>query len=195
MKLNYWVGGFVIVVILFSNSLGLTQTGESSNNPKRVNESQPTYVIGLRKNAAPISSIAPDWTESDKFEGYCHAFIETLKQNITGNIKTVSVTRGKRFTGQGEDGKKLDALCGPDTITSGREATELQENDLDGKFSNPFAWTSIAALLEKKNQDTFLYPPSPRELKISVFSGTTTYEVVKALYPSLFWSKKIDNPE
>ncbi|WP_221644710.1 hypothetical protein, partial [Nostoc sp. UCD121] len=73
MKLNYWVGGFVIVVILFSNSLGLTQTGESSNNPKRVNESQPTYVIGLRKNAAPISSIAPDWTESDKFEGYCHA--------------------------------------------------------------------------------------------------------------------------
>jgi ABC-type amino acid transport substrate-binding protein len=192
MKRNYWVGGFVIVVILFLNSPGLTQQTENRSNQGGVNESQPNYVIGLRTNAAPISYRDSDNSDnSDNFKGYCHAFLETLKQKKLGDIKTVSVSRGKRFTGQGDNGEKLDALCGPDTITTGRGTKELQEKELDGKFSNPFAWTSIAVLLKKKNQDNFLHPTLEQELKIGVLSGTTTKDAVKALYPSLVLRNQI----
>lgn len=186
MKQNYWVGGFVTVVILFLNSPGFTQQTENDSNQGGVNESQPNYVIGLRRNAAPISSITDDIDDNrDNFKGYCYAFIETLKTKIYGNIKTVSVSRGKRFAGLGDKGEKLDALCGPQTMTTGRETRELQENGLDGKFSNPFAWTSIAVVLKKKDKDIFSRQTPRQGLKIGVLNGTTTKEAVKALYPSL----------
>jgi len=194
MKLNYWVGGFVIVVILFLNSPGLTQQTENRRRQGGVNESQPHYVIGLQINAAPISYRESDNNNNrDNFTGYCNAFIETLKQNYKLNIRPVSVFRKHRFTGKGENQEKLDAVCGPDTITIGRQNNELKEHNLDGEFSHPFAWTSIAVLLKKKNQDNFLHRTLEQELKIGVLKGTTTREVVNALYPLHFNKIEVDN--
>ncbi|MBP5974737.1 transporter substrate-binding domain-containing protein [Brasilonema sp. CT11] len=144
------------------------------------------YYIGLRTNAAPISSRTDDNNDvSNNFKGYCHAFIETLKTKFNKNIETLPVSRDKHLTGLADDEKQLDALCGPYTITTGRESGELQKNGLDGKFSNSFAWTSIAVVLKNKDKDIFLHPTSVQGLKIGVLNGTTTKEAVRALYPSL----------
>lgn len=179
MKLNYCVGGFVIVITLFLNSLGLTQQIEGSSNPKGVNESQSKYIIGLRTNSEPISYRDIDGDDKvDNFKGYCHAFIEILKQNFHLNIETVAVLRYKRFSEQG-----VDATCGPDTITQGRKNVELLQNG--GNFSKPFAMTRIAVLLEKKNENTLLSLTTKQDLKIGVISGTTTKIAVKAFYPIL----------
>jgi ABC-type amino acid transport substrate-binding protein len=180
MKLKYLLGGVAMVVTLFLGSPSVTQQPRSSHQggvyePK-------TYYFGLRTNAAPIS-----YTDDDgNWKGYCHAFIETLKkQHPEKKIEIVPLTRGKRFTGQGDKGEKLNAECGPNTITEGRLRVELKENGRDGTFSEPFAWTGATALLLEKNISKLSNKLELQELKFGVLKGTTTKTLVEIIYPSL----------
>lgn len=181
MKLKDLLGGVVMVATLFLSSPGVTQQPRSSSHQGGVYEPT-TYYFGLRKNAAPISYEDDD----GNWKGYCYAFIETLKkQKPEKKIEIVSLTIGKRFTGQGDKGEKLDAECGPNTITEGRLHVELKENGRDGTFSEPFAGTGAAALLLEKNISKFSKKLELQELKFGVLKGTTTKTLVHTMYPSL----------
>lgn len=181
MKLKDLLGGVVMVATLFLSSPGVTQQPRSSSHQGGVYEPT-TYYFGLRKNAAPISYEDDD----GNWKGYCYAFIETLKkQKPEKKIEIVSVSLKKRFTGKGDQGEKLDAECGPNTITEGRLHVELKENGRDGTFSEPFASTGATALLLEKNISKFSKKLELQELKFGVLKGTTTKTLVKTMYPSL----------
>ncbi|MBW4479526.1 MAG: transporter substrate-binding domain-containing protein [Tolypothrix brevis GSE-NOS-MK-07-07A] len=181
MKFNYSLGKMVIVLTFFFSFPGLTQNIKGSSNQGGINESN-TYYFGLRVGAYPISY----QDEYGSWKGYCNAFIETLKQRFyQKQIEIIPVTRRNRFTGKGDSGKELDAECGPNTITEGRQAKELKENGRDGKFSEPFAWTGAKFLLLAKKIALFDNQSELKQIKIGVIRGTTTKTLVETLYPSL----------
>ncbi|WP_017317449.1 type 2 periplasmic-binding domain-containing protein [Mastigocladopsis repens] len=178
MKLKDSLGKVVMVATLFLSSPGFTQQPKDSSNQKKVNEPI-IYYFGVRTNAEPIS-----YTDGiGNPQGYCYAFIETLKAQKNLNIEPVFLTREKRFTSEGNEGKKLDAECGPNTITLGRTNKQLKENGREGKFSEPFAWTGVKALLLDKNKLKFQNERQVQELKLGVIRGTTTEQLVKTMYP------------
>lgn len=186
MKLKDSLGRVVMVVTLFLAFPGLTQQPKGNSNLGEANEPT-TYYFGLRTNAAPISST----DEDGNWKGYCHALIETLKKQISGNIEPVSITRGKRFTSRGDEVEELDAECGPNTITQGRINKELKINGRDGQFSKPFAWTGTKALVAEKNISKFADELELSELKFGVIGGTHTINVINAIYPTLIINNNI----
>ncbi len=179
MKLKDSLGGAVIIISLFLSSIGLTQQPKGSGNQGRVNEKE-VYYFGLQANAPPISN-----NNGLGWEGYCYAFIETLKERIPEKIEIVSVKIQHRFTGNGDNGEKLDAECGPNTITPGRINKELKENGRDGTFSETFAWTGAKVLLPDKKRPDFFNQSKLKKLKFGVLGGTTTKTLVASIFPSV----------
>lgn len=172
MKLNSSIGGVVIIVSLFLSSPGLTQQAKGNGNQGGVNEPI-IYYFGLQTDAAPIS-----YKNNVVWKGYCKAFIEVLQKRISEKIEIVPVK--SRFTSQGDNGKELDAECGPNTITEGRKHKELKENGRDGTFSEPFASTGAKLLLLDKKKPDF---ENGSKLKIGVLKGTTTKIFVEGRNP------------
>ncbi|MBN3899841.1 MAG: transporter substrate-binding domain-containing protein [Nostoc sp. NOS(2021)] len=180
-KLNYLLVILITVVILLFNSTALTQTAKTSGNEVQGNQPK-TYYFGLLKTSAPISYF-DDQAVSEK--GYCSALIKTLEKRFSLNIVIVQMVRDEdRFKGKGSNNiKKLDAECGPNTITQKRRET-IRKN-LHGEFSEPFGWTGATALLLKKDMQKLSPGNEFKTLKIGLPYATTTRDIVKTAYPSL----------
>ena len=179
MKLNYRLSITLIIIILLFNFPGLAQQKTFIDNQAGVTKPK-TYYFGLRKTSAPISYRDG---QDGQWKGYCYALVETLNKNRYLDIKTVEMERKDRFTGKNNYGQKLDAECGPNTITPERKQV-IKENNLDGEFSDTFAWTGTAALLLTENIQRFAPGNHLRELKFGVINGTTTAGIVYNIYPS-----------
>ncbi|MEH2359283.1 substrate-binding periplasmic protein [Nostoc sp.] len=162
------------------NSPALTQTAKISDNGVVINKSK-TYSFGLRRTSPPISY---NDEKAGDFKGYCYALIKTLEENFSLTIKRVEMEKDNRFTGKGSKNQKLDAECGPNTITPERKQL-IRLNDLKGEFSETFGWTGATALLLNKNMPKLSSGPEFKKLKIGLIGGTTTINIVKKANPSL----------
>ncbi|WP_335029603.1 transporter substrate-binding domain-containing protein [Nostoc sp.] len=179
-KLKYSLGILVTVVILLSNSPALTQPTAISANEVEVNNLQ-KYYFGLLRTSAPISYYDD---QSANWKGYCYALIETLRERKFPNIEIVEMVRDNRFKGEGSNNIKLDAECGPNTITPERKRL-IRLKDLKGYFSETFGWTGATALLLKENMQKLSPGNEFKTLKFGLIYGTSTIDIVKNAYPSL----------
>jgi hypothetical protein len=106
------------------------------------------------------------------------------KNNPQKEISIVykQVSLNNRFTGNGDDGTRLDGECGGNTITNEREANL---RSIDAGFSNSFAWTGAKLLLKNINKASF-YNPEPFKEKTIGISGimTTTNSLIGSIYKS-----------
>ena len=175
MKLNYLPSNIVIVSILFFSHAGFAQNSKVTE----------TLFFGLRNNTPPLSyrSISLQWS------GYCPQLLEHLKERMNKNntekkinIVYKQVSLNTRFTGNGDDGTRLDGECGANTITNEREANL---RSIDAGFSNSFAWTGAKLLLKNINKASF-YNPEPFKEKTIGISGitTTTNSLIGSIYKS-----------
>ncbi|WP_375468355.1 transporter substrate-binding domain-containing protein [uncultured Nostoc sp.] len=182
MKLNYRLSITLNIIILLFNFSGLAQQKTFIDNQGKVTKPK-TYYFGLRKTSAPISYRDG---QDGQWKGYCYALVETLNKNknTSLDIKPVEMEREDRFTGKNKYGQKLDAECGPNTITPERKQL-IKKNNLDGEFSDTFAWTGTAALLLKENEQKLAPGNELKKLKFGVIKGTTTAGIVYNTYPSL----------
>jgi ABC-type amino acid transport substrate-binding protein len=181
MKLNYLPGNIVIVSILFLSHASFAQT-PSNNTNQVVTE---TLFFGLRNDTPPLSYRGI----SSKWSGYCPQLLEHLKERMNKNntekkisIVYKQVSLNKRFTGNGDDGTRLDGECGANTITNERGANL---RSIDAGFSNSFAWTGAKLLLKNINKASFYNPEPFKEKKIGI-SGitTTTNSLIGSIYKS-----------
>ncbi|MEH1889670.1 MAG: transporter substrate-binding domain-containing protein [Nostoc sp.] len=186
MKLNYRLSITLIIISFLFNFPGLAQQKTFIDNQEGVTKPK-TYYFGLRRSSAPISYRDE---QDGQWKGYCYALVETLNKNKSLDIKTVEMEREHRFTGKGKDGQKLDAECGPNTITPQRKQL-IKKNNLDGEFSDTFAWTGTAALLLKENIQKFAPGNDLKTLTFGVIEGTTTAGIVYNTYPSLDKENKL----
>lgn len=186
MKLNYRLSITLNIIILLFNFSGLAQQKTFIDNQGGVTKPK-TYYFGLRRTSAPISYRDG---EDDKWKGYCYALVETLSKDKSLDIKIVEMEREDRFTGKVKDGQKLDAECGPNTITPERKQL-IKKNNLDGEFSDTFAWTGTAALLLKENIQKLAPGNDLKTLTFGVVKGTTTAGIVFNTYPSFDKNKII----
>jgi hypothetical protein len=181
MKLNYLPSNIVIVSILFFSHASFAQTPNNNTN-QVVTE---TLFFGLRNDTPPLSyrGISLQWS------GYCPQLLEHLKEwmNKNNTEKKISivykqVSLNTRFTGNGDDGTRLDGECGANTITNEREANL---RSIDAGFSNSFAWTGAKLLLKNINKASF-YNPEPFKEKTIGISGimTTTNSLIGSIYKS-----------
>lgn len=179
-KLNYLLPILVTVIISLLNSPALTQTAKNSDNGIVINKAE-TYSIGLRRTSPPISY---NDEKAGYFKGYCYALIKTLEKKFSLTLERVEMERDNRFTGKGSRNQKLDAECGPNTITPER-IQEISRNKLRGEFSITFAWTGATALLLNKDMQKLSPGPEFKKLKIGLIRGTTTINIVKKVNPLL----------
>lgn len=181
MKLNYLPSNIVIVSILFLSHASFAQTPNNNTN-QVVTE---TLFFGLRNDTPPLSyrGISLQWS------GYCPQLLEHLKERMNKNntekeisIVYKQVSLNNRFTGNGDDGTRLDGECGGNTITNEREANL---RSIDAGFSNSFAWTGAKLLLKNINKASF-YNPEPFKEKTIGISGimTTTNSLIGSIYKS-----------
>lgn len=181
MKLNYLPSNIVIVSILFLSHASFAQTPNNNTN-QVVTE---TLFFGLRNDTPPLSyrGISLQWS------GYCPQLLEHLKERMNKNntekkisIVYKQVSLNTRFTGNGDDGTRLDGECGANTITNEREANL---RSIDAGFSNSFAWTGAKLLLKNINKASF-YNPEPFKEKTIGISGitTTTNSLIGSIYKS-----------
>lgn len=181
MKLNYLPSNIVIVSILFLSHASFAQTPNNNTN-QVVTE---TLFFGLRDDTPPLSyrGISSQWS------GYCPQLLEHLKERMNKNntekkinIVYKQVSLNTRFTGDGDDGTRLDGECGANTITNEREANL---RSIDAGFSNSFAWTGAKLLLKNINKASF-YNPEPFKGKTIGISGimTTTNSLIGSIYKS-----------
>ena len=181
MKLNYLPSNIVIVSILFLSHASFAQTPNNNTN-QVVTE---TLFFGLRNDTPPLSyrGISLQWS------GYCPQLLEHLKERMNKNntekkinIVYKQVSLNNRFTGNGDDGTRLDGECGANTITNEREANL---RSIDAGFSNSFAWTGAKLLLKNINKASF-YNPEPFKEKTIGISGitTTTNSLIGSIYKS-----------
>lgn len=181
MKLNYLPSNIVIVSILFLSHASFAQTPNNNTN-QVVTE---TLFFGLRNDTPPLSyrGISLQWS------GYCPQLLEHLKEWMNKNnpqkeisIVYKQVSLNTRFTGNGDDGTRLDGECGGNTITNEREANL---RSIDAGFSNSFAWTGAKLLLKNINKASF-YNPEPFKEKTIGISGitTTTNSLIGSIYKS-----------
>jgi ABC-type amino acid transport substrate-binding protein len=178
MKLNNQLRVTIISIILLFNFPGLSQPINTNNQGEKTQ--QKTYYFGLRKASAPISYFDE---KAGNWKGYCHAFIETLRAS-SFRIEIVELGMNDRFNGIGSKGEQLDAQCALDTITPQREKESLKKKDLDGKFSENFAWTGARALLLTDNLRKLNSGNERKKLKFGIIKGTTTKGLVNNVYPS-----------
>jgi ABC-type amino acid transport substrate-binding protein len=181
MKLNYLPSNIVIVSILFLSHASFAQTPNNNTN-QVVTE---TLFFGLRNDTPPLSYRGI----SSKWSGYCPQLLEHLKEWMNKNnpqkeisIVYKQVSLNTRFTGNGDDGTRLDGECGGNTITNEREANL---RSIDAGFSNSFAWTGAKLLLKNINKASF-YNPEPFKEKTIGISGitTTTNSLIGSIYKS-----------
>jgi ABC-type amino acid transport substrate-binding protein len=181
MKLNYLPSNIVIVSILFLSHASFAQTPNNNTN-QVVTE---TLFFGLRNDTPPLSYRGI----SSKWSGYCPQLLEHLKERMNKNntekeisIVYKQVSLNTRFTGNGDDGTRLDGECGGNTITNEREANL---RSIDAGFSNSFAWTGAKLLLKNINKASF-YNPEPFKEKTIGISGitTTTNSLIGSIYKS-----------
>lgn len=181
MKLNYLPSNIVIVSILFLSHASFAQTPNNNTN-QVVTE---TLFFGLRNDTPPLSYRGI----SSKWSGYCPQLLEHLKEWMNKNnpqkeisIVYKQVSLNNRFTGNGDDGTRLDGECGANTITNEREANL---RSIDAGFSNSFAWTGAKLLLKNINKASF-YNPEPFKEKTIGISGitTTTNSLIGSIYKS-----------
>ena len=181
MKLNYLPSNIVIVSILFLSHASFAQTPNNNTN-QVVTE---TLFFGLRNDTPPLSYRGI----SSKWSGYCPQLLEHLKEWMNKNnpqkeisIVYKQVSLNTRFTGDGDDGTRLDGECGANTITNEREANL---RSIDAGFSNSFAWTGAKLLLKNINKASF-YNPEPFKEKTIGISGitTTTNSLIGSIYKS-----------
>ena len=181
MKLNYLPSNIVIVSILFLSHASFAQTPNNNTN-QVVTE---TLFFGLRNDTPPLSYRGI----SSKWSGYCPQLLEHLKERMNKNntekkinIVYKQVSLNTRFTGNGDDGTRLDGECGANTITNEREANL---RSIDAGFSNSFAWTGAKLLLKNINKASF-YNPEPFKEKTIGISGitTTTNSLIGSIYKS-----------
>lgn len=181
MKLNYLPSNIVIVSILFLSHASFAQTPNNNTN-QVVTE---TLFFGLRNDTPPLSYRGI----SSKWSGYCPQLLEHLKERMNKNntekkinIVYKQVSLNTRFTGDGDDGTRLDGECGANTITNEREANL---RSIDAGFSNSFAWTGAKLLLKNINKASF-YNPEPFKGKTIGISGimTTTNSLIGSIYKS-----------
>jgi ABC-type amino acid transport substrate-binding protein len=181
MKLNYLPSNIVIVSILFLSHASFAQTPNNNTN-QVVTE---TLFFGLRNDTPPLSYRGI----SSKWSGYCPQLLEHLKERMNKNntekeisIVYKQVSLNNRFTGNGDDGTRLDGECGGNTITNEREANL---RSIDAGFSNSFAWTGAKLLLKNINKASF-YNPEPFKGKTIGISGimTTTNSLIGSIYKS-----------
>ena len=181
MKLNYLPSNIVIVSILFLSHASFAQTPNNNTN-QVVTE---TLFFGLRNYTPPLSYRGI----SSKWSGYCPQLLEHLKERMNKNntekkinIVYKQVSLNTRFTGNGDDGTRLDGECGANTITNEREANL---RSIDAGFSNSFAWTGAKLLLKNINKASF-YNPEPFKEKTIGISGitTTTNSLIGSIYKS-----------
>ena len=181
MKLNYLPSNIVIVSILFLSHASFAQTPNNNTN-QVVTE---TLFFGLRNDTPPLSyrGISLQWS------GYCRQLLEHLKERMNKNntekkinIVYKQVSLNTRFTGDGDDGTRLDGECGGNTITNEREANL---RSIDAGFSNSFAWTGAKLLLKNINKASF-YNPEPFKEKTIGIPGikTTTNSLIGSIYKS-----------
>ncbi|MEH1885815.1 substrate-binding periplasmic protein [Nostoc sp.] len=161
------------------NSPVLTQTAKNSDNGVVINKAK-TYSFGLRITSPPISYN----DENGVFKGYCYALIKTLEEKFPLTLKTVEMEKDNRFTGKGSKNQKLDAECGPNTITPERKQL-IRLNDLNGEFSETFGWTGATALLLNKNMQKLSSGLEFKKLKIGLIGRTTTINLIKTVNPLL----------
>jgi hypothetical protein len=179
-KLNYFLGILGTLVILLLNSPALTQSAKNSGNEVEVND-QKTYYFGLLRTSAPISYYDD---QAANWKGYCYALIESLKKKNFPNIEIVEMTRDNRFKGKTSTNIKIDAECGPNTITVERKQV-IRLNDLAGEFSGTFGWTGATALVLKRNMQKLSPGNEFKTLKFGLIYGTSTINIVKNTYLSL----------
>jgi ABC-type amino acid transport substrate-binding protein len=181
MKLNYLPSNIVIVSILFLSHASFAQTPNNNTN-QVVTE---TLFFGLRNDTPPLSYRGI----SSKWSGYCPQLLEHLKERMNKNntekeisIVYKQVSLNNRFTGNGDDGTRLDGECGGNTITNEREANL---RSIDAGFSNSFAWTGAKLLLKNINKASF-YNPEPFKEKTIGIPGikTTTNSLIGSIYKS-----------
>ena len=183
MKLNYLPSNIVIVSILFLSHASFAQTPNNNTN-QVVTE---TLFFGLRNDTPPLSYR----DISSKWSGYCPQLLEHLKERMNKNntekkinIVYKQVSLNTRFTGNGDDGTRLDGECGANTITNEREANL---RSIDAGFSNSFAWTGAKLLLKNINKASF-YNPEPfkdKEKTIGIPGiKTTTNSLIGSIYTS-----------
>jgi hypothetical protein len=181
MKLNYLPSNIVIVSILFLSHASFAQTPNNNTN-QVVTE---TLFFGLRNDTPPLSYRGI----SSKWSGYCPQLLEHLKERMNKNntekkisIVYKQVSLNKRFTGNGDDGTRLDGECGANTITNERGANL---RSIDAGFSNSFAWTGAKLLLKNINKASF-YNPEPFKEKTIGIPGikTTTNSLIGSIYKS-----------
>lgn len=181
MKLNYLPSNIVIVSILFLSHASFAQTPNNNTN-QVVTE---TLFFGLRNDTPPLSYRGI----SSKWSGYCPQLLEHLKERMNKNnpqkeisIVYKQVSLNTRFTGNGDDGTRLDGECGANTITNEREANL---RSIDAGFSNSFAWTGAKLLLKNINKASF-YNPEPFKEKTIGIPGikTTTNSLIGSIYKS-----------
>lgn len=181
MKLNYLPSNIVIVSILFLSHASFAQTPNNNTN-QVVTE---TLFFGLRNDTPPLSYRGI----SSKWSGYCPQLLEHLKERMNKNnpqkeisIVYKQVSLNTRFTGNGDDGTRLDGECGGNTITNEREANL---RSIDAGFSNSFAWTGAKLLLKNINKASF-YNPEPFKEKTIGIPGikTTTNSLIGSIYKS-----------
>jgi ABC-type amino acid transport substrate-binding protein len=181
MKLNYLPSNIVIVSILFLSHASFAQTPNNNTN-QVVTE---TLFFGLRNDTPPLSYRGI----SSKWSGYCPQLLEHLKERMNKNntekkinIVYKQVSLNTRFTGDGDDGTRLDGECGANTITNEREANL---RSIDAGFSNSFAWTGAKLLLKNINKASF-YNREPFEGKTIGIPGikTTTNSLIGSIYKS-----------
>lgn len=181
MRMNY--SSLLTTLIAWTLFFNIPVSAQNINDNKQqpVTNDRKVYYFGLREDSPPISYKK----DFNNWDGYCSVFIDVLQEKTGLTIEKVPVKAEIRFTGKSNDGQKLDAECGNNTITLGRKNKELKENNRDGEFSQPFAWTGAKVLISSQHQDSFYDSSKLSELKIGVINSTTTYNLVKSKYPSL----------
>ena len=121
---------------------------------------------------------------------YCSKLEEYLENETKYNFKTITISNEERF-----ENKKNNLLiyCDANTITSDRQK-KIKKNN--GKFSSSFFTNGAAMMitLEKNNnlnnqKEFHLFNKNSssylKNQKLGVLKNTTTYNILKQIYPSL----------
>jgi ABC-type amino acid transport substrate-binding protein len=143
MPVKEWRWGKFVPAILILSFFSLSQTVRAQGN---INSQQFSLIIGVAEYSPPIS-----YDLSGVFAGYCADLIKELQDKKGYKIQTKFIKLDKRFEGKAKDqdtGQEvfLDAECGPNTIDFARE---VRLSTVEGKFSEPFAWTPYSFLKRK----------------------------------------------
>lgn len=186
MKLGLFIklSTAALILILISNTRAQTPDANSGTQTKYIGLSDDAYPISFWSNGRPA--------------GYCFNFFNALAAR--SNIKIEFRIVKERFKETSENGQKLDAECGPHTITDDRVGTLDKKK---AQFSKPFAWTGAKVLIRSEKVADFDNPLGAPLLRIgasSALNPTTTYNLLSWANKSKIALKeialdKLDRPD